>query len=248
MRIRLVGAGLLAAALVFPGCGGKDKKAPDTPKVSGDGAVPTVNEALCDARGKQVETFDLNGDGRPEVWKLSTSVTEGGVTRQVPTCKQSDLNLDGRQDYVVAYTPNGSTDWESFDFDFDGKFDALYLYAPKKDDRNQTQLVEVLRSTRFDGHYDLKEIYDDAGQVEQVQRVVAVPCLGDKPLNLQHKDVQPNVWENYVDGVLVGIMYDDDCDKRPDRREEIELEDEAPATAEAPPGEDEPATDDTAAP
>jgi hypothetical protein len=56
------------------------------------------------------------------------------------------------------------------------------------------------------------------------------------------------VWENYVDGVLVGIMYDDDCDKRPDRREEIELEDEAPATAEAPPGEDEPATDDTAAP
>jgi hypothetical protein len=236
----------MAAALVSSGCGSKDK-GPETPKVSGgDGSVPTVNEQLCDARGKQVETFDLNGDGRPEVWKLSTTHEEGGVTRQVPTCKQSDLNLDGRQDYVIAYTPSGATDWESFDFDFDGKFDALYLYAPKKDDRLQTQLVEVLRSTQFDGNYDLKEVYDEFGRVEQVQRVVRVPCMGDKPLHLQNPDVQPNVWENYVDGELVGIMYDDDCDKRPDRREEIELEDEddAPATATAPEGDDA-ATGDT---
>lgn len=227
----------MAAALVSAGCGGKDKKVPDGPSVSGgEGSVPTVNEQLCDARGKHVETFDLNGDDRPEVWKLSSTIDEGGVNRQVPTCKQSDLNLDGRQDYVVAYTPKGATDWESFDFDFDGKFDALYLYAPKQDDRNETQLVEVLRSTRFDGNYDLKEVYHQDGSVEQVQRVVAVACMGDRPLNLQHKDVQPNVWENYEGGVLVGIMYDDDCDKRPDRREEVAVEEEedemdAPAPA-----------------
>jgi hypothetical protein len=68
--------------------------------------------------------------------------------------------------------------------------------------------AEVERDTDFDGKFDVKEVYDSAGQLTSVRRD-------------RNSDGQPDLWEQYKDGVLIAILYDDDFDGKVDRREEI---------------------------
>ena len=200
----------LAFVLAAPGCGGKDKK--DDTTLSNKGGdrdvtkVPKVDATLCETKGKKVETFDLNRDNRPDVWKLSMIIEEGNVERSIFTCKQVDLDHDGDKDYVVAYNRSGAREFEKFDFDFDGRFDAYSIY-----DIKTGAVVETQRDSDFDGKYDLKEVYDDKGRVTSIRRDL-------------NADGDPDVWEQYVDGALVAILHDDDYDGKVDRREEIKSE------------------------
>src|ERR1700753_1403223 len=119
------------------------------------------------------------------------------------TCKQVDFDHDGRKDWVVAYNRKGLPLYEMADFDYDGKWDMKAVFDPK------TGLVaEVERDTDFDGKFDVKEIYDTAGQLTSVRRD-------------RNGDGQPDLWEQYKDGVLLAILYDDDFDGKVDRRDEI---------------------------
>lgn len=199
----------MAVGLGF-GCGSKDKKEDTTLSNSGGDQdatkVPKVDATLCETKGKKVETFDLNRDNRPDVWKLSTKLEEGGVTRDLLTCKQVDLDHDGDKDYVVAYNRNGAREFEKFDFDFDGRFDAYTIY-----DTKSGAIVETQRDSDFDGKYDLKEIYDEKGRVTSIRRDL-------------NADGDPDLWEQYVEGRLVAILHDDDHDGKVDRREEIASE------------------------
>lgn len=192
--------------LLASACGGKSKGGEEPSKELGDETIPGVDPTLCNIADKRVTTFDLNRDGRPDVWKLHQRVQEGDTELEVLSCKQVDLDHDGRKDYVVAYTRKGGTSFEKFDFDFDGRFDALFLFEEKSG-----RLVEVQRDSDFDGRYDLLEVYGEDQSVTSIKRD-------------RNADGAPDLWEQYVKGELVAILYDDDYDNRVDRREEVDVE------------------------
>ncbi len=199
-----LGLTLLLAASAFSAAGCKGKKESTTPKdAAADAAIPKVDPTLCETEGKNVLTYDLNKDSRPDVWRLYKTEDEGGTTVEYMTCKQVDLDHDGRKDWVVGYNRKGTVLYERADFDYDGKFDMSSLYDPKSG-----TLLETERDIDGDGKFDLKEIYDKNGQLSSVRRD-------------RNGDGEPDVWEQYKDNILLAILYDDDFDKKVDRREEI---------------------------
>jgi hypothetical protein len=200
--LQLVGSSALWAVLVLGACRGKNEST--TPKnESVDSAVPKVDPTLCDTNGKNVVTYDLNHDNKPDVWRLYKSEDEGGTKVEFLTCKQVDFDHDGRKDWVVGYNRKGNSLYEKADFDYDGKWDMSSVY-----DTKSGAIAEVERDTDFDGKFDVKEVYDSAGQLTSVRRD-------------RNSDGQPDLWEQYKDGVLLAILYDDDFDGKVDRREEI---------------------------
>ena len=187
--------------LVVAGCGGK--KEATTPKNDVESSIPKVDPTLCDTNGKNVVTYDLNKDNRPDVWRLYKTEDEGGTKVEFMTCKQVDGNRDGKKDWVVAYNRKGNPLSERRAHDFDGKWDVNMIY-----DTKSTTLAESERDVNFDGGYDVKEYYDTAGAISSIR--------ADR-----NGDGQPDRWEQYKDDILLAILYDDDFDGKVDRREEI---------------------------
>jgi len=192
---------VLSLAVLFAACNGK--KGDTTPKSDADASIPKVDPTLCDTTGKNVVTYDLNHDNKPDVWRLYKTEDEGSTKIEFMTCKQVDFDHDGRKDWVVAYNRKGTPLFEKADFDYDGKFDMSSVY-----DTKVGQVAEVERDTDFDGKFDVKEVYDTAGTLTSVRRD-------------RNSDGQPDLWEQYKDTVLLAILYDDDFDGKVDRREEI---------------------------
>jgi hypothetical protein len=194
---------LLVLAALLAACGGK--KGDTTPKTSaaGDQGIPKVDPTLCETSGKNVVTYDLNKDNKPDVWRLYRTEDEGGTKIEFMTCKQVDFDHDGRKDWVVAYNRKGTPLFEKADFDYDGKFDMSAVF-----DTKTTHVAEVERDTDFDGKFDVKEVYDTAGVLSSVRRD-------------RNGDNQPDQWEQYKSEVLIAILYDEDFDGKVDRREEI---------------------------
>src|SRR5215213_4139058 len=83
-------------------CGAcKGKKNDTTPKSTASLEVPKVDPTLCETAGKNVVTSDLNKDNKPDVWRLYKTEDEGGTKIEFMTCKQVDMNQDGKKDWVV---------------------------------------------------------------------------------------------------------------------------------------------------
>jgi hypothetical protein len=194
---------LAAIAVVLVAC--KGKQADTTPKTTAtaDTKVPGVDPSLCETAGKNVVTYDLNKDNKPDVWRLYRVEDEGGTKIEFMTCKQVDLDNDGRKDWVVAYNRKGNPLFEKADFDYDGNFDMSAVF-----DTKTGHVAEVDRDTDFDGRFDVKELYDSAGMLSSVRRD-------------RNGDNQPDQWEQYKDTILIAILYDEDFDGKVDRREEI---------------------------
>ena len=199
--LKIVGLSVLIGPMWA--CHDKQEDTLKNEKSDVDASVPKVDPTLCDTNGKNVVTYDLNHDGKPDVWRLYKTEDDGGTKVEYLTCKQVDFDHDGRKDWVVAYNRKGNTLFEKADFDYDGKWDMSAIYDTKTGVK-----VEVERDTDFDGKFDVKEIYDSAGQLSSVRRD-------------RNGDGQPDLWEQYKDGVLIAILYDDDFDGKVDRREEI---------------------------
>ena len=200
---KLVGLSALLALFAATACGGGKKGEGTTGNTSADGGIPKVDPTLCDTNGKNVVTYDLNHDNRPDVWRLYKTEDEGGTKVEFMTCKQVDFDHDGRKDWVVAYNRKGNPLFEKADFDYDGKFDMSSVY-----DTKANTLAEVERDTNFDGKFDVKEVYDSAGTLTSVRRD-------------RNSDGNPDLWEQYKDTVLLAILYDDDFDGKVDRRDEV---------------------------
>lgn len=206
---RVARHGRLVVALALPlalGACPKKNGGDTTPSNSGgdsSAAVPKVDPTLCETDGKNVVTYDLNRDNRPDVWRLFKTEEEAGVRLDVLTCKQVDFDHDGRKDWVVGYNRKGAVLYEKADFDYDGRFDMSAIYDVKTG-----KIIEVERDSDFDGKYDLKEMYDAGGMLTSVRKD-------------RNADGQPDVWEQYKDGALIAILYDDDGDSKVDRREEV---------------------------
>ena len=200
---------VLAAVAVIVACGGKSKgpnEAGTTDGTMGQSSldVPKVDPKLCSTKGKTVQTFDLNQDNKPDVWKLFAQVDKDGTRVNVLTCKQVDYDHDGGMDYVATYQESGELIAEEFDFTFDGKFDAREHY-----DNKAGKVAVIERDTDHNKKPDLWEKYNTAGQLESIQRD-------------RNADGKPDVWEQYSGDQLVTILYDEDFDSRVDRREDAQ--------------------------
>lgn len=195
--------GLSALLVSFAACGGKDKGDTTVKNDAMDSAMAKVDPTLCDTNGKNVVTYDLNHDNRPDVWRLYRTEDEGGTKIEFLTCKQVDFDHDNRKDWVVAYNRKGNPIFEKADFDYDAKWDMSAVY-----DTKTNTLAEVERDTNFDGKFDVKEVYDSSGTLTSVRRD-------------RNGDGQPDLWEQYKDTVLLAILYDDDYDGKVDRRDEV---------------------------
>jgi hypothetical protein len=181
----------LSLALALVAC--KGKKAATTPKNTG-GETSKIDATLCEADGKREATYDVNKDGKPDVWRLFKG--------DALSCKQIDFDHDGKKDWLVAYDPTGHILYQKADFDFDGKFDMAAVF-----DSATGKRVEVERDTDFDGKFDIKEIYGGDGQLQSVRRD-------------RNGDGNPDQWDQYVDGVLTGTTYDDNFDGKVERRDD----------------------------
>src|SRR5262249_42457579 len=122
----------LAIALVLCGaCAENEKKDTNTAANSGGPsnapAAANVDKSRCDTSGKKVVEIDVNGDKRADVWKVYAKSVENGAQVDVLTCKEVDLNFDGKKDMWVYYDNTGNITLEEFDLDFDGKTD-LWTY------------------------------------------------------------------------------------------------------------------------
>jgi hypothetical protein len=148
-------------------------------------AAPSVDRSKCSDKGKQVVTADINLDKKPDVWKFFTTVQQNGQSVSVLTCKQVDLNHDGKVDMVYYYDETGAqTTLEEFDLDFDGQFDVTTYYVAgkkvrKEEDTNldkkpdvwtyleDEKIVRVERDTDFNGKVDEWQYYE-GGKLDRI--------------------------------------------------------------------------------
>src|SRR6478736_4071588 len=101
-RMRL----LLGLALVLSAtaCSSTDTKKDGTTAAKADQpGQGEKDKSRCDTSGKKITTVDLNGDGKPDVWKFYATVVENGASLDVLTCKEVDLNADGKKDAWIYY-------------------------------------------------------------------------------------------------------------------------------------------------
>jgi hypothetical protein len=187
------------ALLALAACKGKKK---DTTPQNANDSSAKIDKTLCEESGKRAVTFDLNKDGKPDVWKLFAGETM--------TCKQDDFDHDGRKDWLIAYDAAGQTLYQKADFDYDGKFDMAAVFDPASGQR-----TEVERDTDFDGKFDIKEVYA-GGQLSSVRRD-------------RNGDNLPDQWDQYTNGVLTASTYDDNFDGKVDRREDAPAGGQPPA-------------------
>lgn len=201
--IRLLCAATLASSALALGCGGAGRGSGATEGIAGSNQknIPKVDPELCDTSGKRVQTFDLDQDNTPDVWKLYATVEEDGTKVDVLTCKQVDYDHDGKKDYVAIYNRTGEMVAEEFDFTFDGRFDAREHYEKKG---GKVYMVE--RDLDHNKSPDTWEKYDVDGNLESVERD-------------RNGDGKPDLWEQYQRGILLAILYDDDFDRKVDRKE-----------------------------
>lgn len=181
---------VICLALTLMAC--KGKKADTTPKNTSE-AGSKIDVTLCETEGKRVSTYDLNKDGKDDVWRLYKG--------DAMTCKQVDFDHDGRKDWMVAYDAAGKILYQKADFDYDGKFDMAAVFDPATGQR-----TEVERDTDFDGKMDIKELYTN-GELTGMRRD-------------RNGDNKPDQWDTYVGGVLSASTYDDNFDGKVDRRED----------------------------
>jgi hypothetical protein len=148
---------------------------------------PNVDRSKCDEKGKNVITADTNLDQKADVWKFYQSTDVGGQKTEVLTCKEVDLNHDGKVDLVYYYDDKGVVSMDQADTDFDGKFDMTVYYANGKK-------VRMEFDTNFDGRPDVWKYFEDEKLVRQERDT--------------NNDGKVDEWEYYEAGKLDRIGYD----------------------------------------
>jgi hypothetical protein len=112
---------------------------------------------------EKVTAFDLNHDGRPDVWVYTVKAkTADGKEYDRLVRKEMDINWDGKVDVVRYYDENEQISKEELDLDFDGRIDQWNYYE-------KGVLVRKERDLDFNGKPDLW-IYYDKGHIVRKER------------------------------------------------------------------------------
>lgn len=167
------------------GCGGSQKKGTANAASGGqvDWGMGNLDRSRCKESGKQVVTADTNQDSKADVWKFYAAGSAG----QALTCKQVDLNVDGKVDLVDHYGTDQKVEMSEFDLDFDGKFDQTVFY-------NTGKKLRLERDMDFNGKPDYVEFYEN-GKVVRIERD-------------SNNDGRVDEWQYYENGKLDRIGYD----------------------------------------
>ena len=174
-----------AATLFLLGCGGSETKSTDTGssdaslmevKISGDG---------------EVEKYDLNGDGKPDMTSTFTRVGPKDLPREerkrILARREIDVNFDTKTDVKQFYGEDGVLVREELDLDFDSNRDAIDYYANGVRVRREIflnfaadapasmwkyyedgKITQKARDTTGDGKPDVFEFFDTEGNVVRV--------------------------------------------------------------------------------
>ena len=155
-----------------------------------------VEERLED--GTLVMKFDIDQDGRPDVWKYfkeEASKEDASVLTRLLIKKEVDVNYDGTKNVTRHYNEDQVLKLEEVDVDLNGKVDIVNYFdngvLAKKDlfDENERKVT-----TRY---------YDERNRVERVEK----DTNGDSAIDY---------WEYYEAGVLDRIGRDLNNDGRAD--------------------------------
>jgi hypothetical protein len=149
------------------------------------------------ASGEQVTVFDLNHDGKPDVWDyMSTTKGADGTPVRRLVRKELDVNFDGKPDIVRFYDDHEQLTKELLDLDFDGKVD-------QENDYEHGQLVRKERMLQ--GGEPDEWIYFEKGQI--VRKEKSVHCGSGRV----------DYWEYWENGQVDRVGEDLDCDGKVDR-------------------------------
>ena len=200
----------LLPALALAACGETPKHA-EMVSAAGSNvpAGPAVDRSKCNETGKNVVTADTNHDQKPDVWKYFQTVDIGGQKTDVLTCKQVDLNYDGKIDLVTYFDDKGAQiTMDEADLDFDGKFDITTYYANGKKVREELD-------TNFNQRPDVWKYYEDGKLVREERDT--------------NGDGKVDEWQYYEGGKLDRIGYDSTGSGKVDRWDRAPEGDEAEA-------------------
>jgi hypothetical protein len=192
-RRALIIPSLLSAAFLFA-CGGSKKEArgPDKP-VAAQAPKQQVQGGQQGATNN-VRTADLDGDGRPEVWKYYKTASDPdhpGEQKMILVREDLDLNWDGKPDIWRYFNDKGQVEKEEWDTDFDGKVDEVRYFE-------DGVIVRAECDRNNDGKYDVVRFYKN-GQLEHKE----VDTDGDGKVDR---------WEYYNGKVLDRVGMDKDHD------------------------------------
>jgi hypothetical protein len=185
LLLALTGASTLA-------CAGASKPPPTAVPAAETQAVPAGFERQPD---DILTEYDLNRDGKADVWKYSRKDPKG---KEILLRKERDLNGDGRIDGWEKYGADGSIVRIAYDLDFDGKIDEVLHF--EKD-----QLVKKELAFGFDGVPRSWSFYEK-GKLVRKERDA-------------NGDGQVDYWEYWENGEVDRIGVDDDGDGQVDRWE-----------------------------
>lgn len=165
--------GILVLSAWIAGC---PKRAPIDPDLPQSPVPQTVGPLPSPTRpdgSEQVTTYDLDQDGRIEVWVYAAAADASRIVR-----KELDLNADGQADLRKEYDAAGVLTLESYDADFDGQPDSISHYREGRletserdedgDSRRETRVVygadeEIVRvelDRNGDGRVDYREEWE----------------------------------------------------------------------------------------
>lgn len=188
VRVFVFGCGMAAFAL---GCGGQQNPGAGNPtgalKVSQNDFGAKFDQSRCDDRGKQVVSLDANGDGRPDVVKLFIPSTQDGKQVQQLSCKQTDLDFDGKMDLIQYYGPSGELFMDEYSMNYSGKFNGRTFFQESKK-------VRAEKDMNFDDKPDYFEFYE-GGKLVRIERD-------------RNADGKIDEWQYYENGRLDRIGYD----------------------------------------
>lgn len=111
-------------------------------------------------RSERVDVGSWRGTGRPDVARV---FGRGEGQQTVLTCREVDLNGDGRKDMLVFYLPDGRKGREEFDHDYDGIPDVKSYYEAGV-------LVRQELDVNFDGKPDLLQHFEN-GRITRTERL-----------------------------------------------------------------------------
>ena len=195
-----LGPVLLVVVAIASGCPDKDPKK--------DGAVNALRQAkLTEVEIKgdsEIEKYDLNGDGKDDVWKHFVRVGDKKVPREKRTRllakKELDLNHDGTVDMSIHYNKFGEVVREVMDHDFDGKTDAVDYYLDGKQYKREVKL-------NFQQQTSVWRFYEDDKLVRKEKDTTG--------------NGKPDLFEFYENEKLVRIGYDKNGDGKADYYDEV---------------------------
>jgi hypothetical protein len=153
--VTLPTAGLAPQAVPLPAIASSEASAVVSAPASAEREAPgrALDHKPCNTHSADAVAVDINGDGKPDVFKLFS----GGKL----VCRASDLNFDGALDVYLYLAPNGSEERVESDFDGDGKADAVVFRA-----EGGTGCVQLL-DRDGDGRADSAERIDCATKLKQ---------------------------------------------------------------------------------